>query len=227
MTEELNEQQMQSNSISDLNYEEISCDRGSPANASFSNGLLNYRFSVSPSGGGGWIPSMSYFLIEYNFGAGLDASDAYTATEALKQSQKITLANDWVSSMFVGASFRMAGVDISNINSALPQVSVLKKRLRLNSNQIDFLSGDMNGYEPDFSKRLAKSCMDGVYHRDGMIDASAYASQALIPYNKVSASVVLVTSGKSLGTAIGASMIYSYVGAGMQSQGAYPAGGNW
>ena len=227
MTEELNEQQMQSNSISDLNYEEISCDRGSPANASFANGLLNYRFSVSPSGGGGWIPSMSYFLIEYNFGAGLGASDAYTATEALKQSQKITLANDWVSSMFVGASFRMAGVDISNINSALPQVSVLKKRLRLNSNQIDFLSGDMNGYEPDFSKRLAKSCMDGVYHRDGLIDASAYNSQALGPYNIVSASVVLATSGKALGTTVGASGIYSYDGAGMQTQGAHPVAGNW
>jgi hypothetical protein len=70
-----------------------------------SNGLLNYRFSVSPSGGGGWIPSMSYFLIEYNFGSANGATDAYTATEALKQSQKITLANDWVSSMFVGASF--------------------------------------------------------------------------------------------------------------------------
>jgi hypothetical protein len=140
MTEELNEQQMLSNSISDLNYEEISCDRGSPANASFSNGLLNYRFSISPSVGGGWIPSMSYFLIEYNFGAGLGATDAYTATEALKQSQKITLANDWVSSMFVGASFRMAGVDISNINSVLPQVSVLKKRLRLGSSNIDLLS---------------------------------------------------------------------------------------
>jgi hypothetical protein len=37
----------------------------------------------------------------------------------------------------------------------------------------------MNGYEPDFSKRLAKSCIDGVYHRDGLIDASTYNSQAL------------------------------------------------
>ena len=57
MTEELNEQQMQSNSISDLNYEEISCDRGSPANASFANGLLNYRFKRW-----GWLDTINELL---------------------------------------------------------------------------------------------------------------------------------------------------------------------
>ena len=129
--------------------------------------------------------------------------------------------------MFVGASFRMAGVDISNINSALAQVSVLKKRLRLNSNQIDFLSGDMNGYEPDFSKRLARTCIDGVYHRDGLIDASAYLSQANGPYNSISNTVVLATSGVALSKTAGASLILAYDGAGMQDQGAHPASGNW
>ena len=38
-----------------------------------------------PQSGGAFIPSMSYFLVEYNFGSATDKGDNYTATKALEQ----------------------------------------------------------------------------------------------------------------------------------------------
>lgn len=210
----------------DLNYEEVSPDRNVD-NGNWSNGLQNFRFSVSNSGGGTWIPSMSYFVLEYSFGHMNLGGDKYTATESLLQSKKITLANDWVSSMYSGASFRVAGVDINNINNSLPQVSAFRNRMKRTSGEIDFLSGDLSQWEPDFSKRLSKHSLDGVYHRDGLIDASPYLSSASGPYNIQNNMLVLSCSGAPLAkTNLGASTLYSYVGAGMQAQGAPPAGGN-
>ena len=51
----------------DFNYEEISCDRNIN-DGNWSNGLQNFCFSVSSSGGYTWNPKMSYFLVEYAFG---------------------------------------------------------------------------------------------------------------------------------------------------------------
>ena len=211
-------------SLLDINYEEVSCDRN-VNDANWANGLQNFRFSVSNSGDSSWIPSLSYFVLEYSFGSANGKSDNYTATEALQQSQKITLSNDWVSSMYSGASFRIAGVDINNINNSLPQVSALKNRMKLKSSQIDFLSGDLTSWEPDFSKRLSKHCIDGVYHRDGLIDCSPFLSNATGPYNIENNMIVLSCSGSYLAkTNLGASTLYSYVGAGMQAQGVPPVG---
>jgi hypothetical protein len=213
-------------SLLDINYEEISCDRNIN-DANWSNGLQNFRFSVSNSGDSSWLPALSYFVLEYSFGSKNGATDNYTATEALKQSQKITLANDWVSSMYTAASFRIAGVDVNNINNSLPQVSALKNRMKLKASQIDLLSGDLTSWEPDFSRRLSKHCIDGVYHRDGLIDCSPYLSNASGPYNVLNTIGVLSCSGSSLAkTFLGASGVYSYVGSGMQAQGNPPAGAN-
>ena len=213
-------------SLLDINYEEISCDRNIN-DENWSNGLQNFRFSVSNSGDSSWLPALSYFVLEYSFGSANGATGKYTANEGLKQSQKITLANDWVSSMYTAASFRVAGVDINNINNSLPQVSALKNRMKLKASDIDLLSGDLTSWEPDFSRRLSKHCIDGVYHRDGLIDCSPYLSNASGPYNVLNSVGVLSCSGASLPkTNLGASAVYSYVGAGMQAQGAPPAGGN-
>ena len=75
----------------DLNFEEVGCDRNI-TDASFANGLQNFRFSVSPAGNGSWVPSMSYFLVEYAFGSAEGATDAYSPVKAMRQSQKIALA---------------------------------------------------------------------------------------------------------------------------------------
>ncbi len=55
-------------------YEEISPQRAING-AAFTQGLCDWRFSVRTSSGGAWVPSMSYFLIEYTFSnvAGNDA----------------------------------------------------------------------------------------------------------------------------------------------------------
>ena len=59
------------NEYIDLNYEEISPQRAINGD-SFTQGLCDWRLSISPSSGGA---SMSYFLIEYTFSnaAGTDA----------------------------------------------------------------------------------------------------------------------------------------------------------
>ena len=162
----------------DLNYEEISPER-QITDGYWANGLHNYRFSVASSGGGTWIPHMSYFLVEYAFGA--YGANQYSPNGALPQSSKITLQNDFMGSMFTAASFKMAGTDICSITSNHAHCSVLQKRLRLSTEFIENVGPDLNGFDPDFSRRLAKFCKDGVYHRDGLIDCSPYNSQPLGP----------------------------------------------
>ena len=162
----------------DLNYEEISCERDL-ANGAWANGLQNFRFSIAPSSGGAFIPSMSYFLVEYNFGSATNKTNEFTATKALEQKQKIALQNNFMGCMYSAATFKMAGTDISVINNSHAQASVLQHRLGLTTEFIENIGPDLNGYDPDFSRRLAKVCSDGVYHRDGLIDCSPYASDPL------------------------------------------------
>ena len=113
----------------DLNFEEVGCDRNI-TDASFSNGLQNFRFSVSPAGNGSWVPSMSYFLVEYAFGSAEGATDAYSPIKQMRQHQRIALANDFMGS---ASSFRMAGSDICNVSNSHAQISVLKKRMKYGS----------------------------------------------------------------------------------------------
>lgn len=165
-------------SIYNLNFEEINPDRDI-TNGAFSNGTHNYRFNVPPTGGGAIIPRLCYFLVEYNFGSAVAKTDDYTATQALDQKDKIAVTNDFMGSMFVDASFRMAGSTINNINSYHAQASILRKRLNFENNFINELSGDITGFDPDFSRRLSKYSKDGLYHRDGLIDCSPYNSNPL------------------------------------------------
>lgn len=160
----------------DLNYEEISCDRVI-SDGNFANGLQNFRFSVAPSGGGCVIPDMSYFLVEYNFGA--YSGDAYTATDALPQSAKIALQNNFMACMYNACRFTIAQSEISVVNSSHAQAHTLMRRMGLTTDFIEDLGPDLTGFDPDFSRRLAKTCSDGVYHRDGLIDCSPYGSEPL------------------------------------------------
>ena len=206
----------------DLNFEEVGCDRNIN-DGSFSNGLQNFRFSVSPAGNGSWIPSMSYFLVEYAFGSVEGATDAYSPIKSMRQAQKITLANDFVGSMYSASSFRMAGSDICNVSNSHGQVSVLKKRMKYGSNKMQNLSGDLSGFEVDFSKRLAKCSIDGLYHKDGLVDCSPYNSTAISPYESEVSLVMLSKSGDRLGLDAND----NYNGTGNCSVTTPPTQGNW
>ena len=162
----------------DLNYEEISCDRVI-TDENFANGLQNFRWSVSPAGGGCVIPHMSYFLVEYNFGSSDGAPNEYTAVEALEQSKKITLQNNFMATMYNAARFTIAQSEISIVNSSHAQAHTLMRRLGYDTTFFEDLGNDMNGFDPDFSRRLARVCKDGVYHRDGLIDCTPYESEAI------------------------------------------------
>jgi len=152
------------NAYIDLNFEEISAQRD-VTGSSLSKGLIEYRFSVSPSAGGVFIPSMSFFLIDYKF-------TAHANNDALPSSSKITLACDWPSHLFSATSFKIAGYEVCNVNNYCPQTHVLKKRLGYVSEDFNGLAYSRDGYDADFSRRLGRTSIDGVYHKDGVRDCS-------------------------------------------------------
>lgn len=152
------------NAYIDMNYEEVSSQRD-VASPSFQKGLIEYRFSVSPSAGGAWIPSMSYFLIDYKF-----TNSAGNA--ALPSASKTTLACDWPSHLFSATSFKIAGYEVANVNNYCPQTHILKKRLGYVSEDFNGLAYSRDGYDADFSRRLGRTSIDGVYHKDGVRDCS-------------------------------------------------------
>ncbi len=113
---------MPNNDYIDLNYEEVSPQRSIGANGdSFTQGLLDWRFSVSPSSGNAWIPSMSYFLIEYAF-------SNVAGNVGPLSSSKITLGCDWAANLFTVSSFKVAQYEICNVNSFHAQTHCLKKK---------------------------------------------------------------------------------------------------
>jgi hypothetical protein len=107
------------NDYIDLNYEQISPQRAINGD-SFTQGLCDWRFSISSSSGGAWIPSMSYFLIEYTF--------SNTAGDnGPLSSSKITLGCDWAANLFTASSFKVAQYEICNVNSFHAQTHCVKK----------------------------------------------------------------------------------------------------
>ena len=152
------------NDYIDLQYEEVSPQRAID-NASFTQGLCDWRFSISPSSGGAWIPSMSYFLIEYTFSNN-------GGTDAPVSSSKMTLGCDWAANLFTASSFKVAQYEICNVNSFHAQTHCLKKRLGYVHEDFAGLAYDRDGYEADFSRRLAKTSSDSLYDRDGLLDVS-------------------------------------------------------
>ena len=155
---------MNDNAYIDMNFEEVSSQRD-VVGVSFNKGLIEYRFSVSPSAGGSWIPSMSYFLIDYKF-------TDNTGNNALPSSSKITLACDWPAHLFSATSFKIAGYEVANVNNYCPQTHILKKRLGYVSEDFNGLAYSRDGYDADFSRRLGRTSIDGVYHKDGVRDCS-------------------------------------------------------
>jgi hypothetical protein len=127
---------------------------------------------------------MSYFLVEYNFGA-FDGkqTDAYTATNALSQSDKIVLQNNFMSTMYTSSRFTIAQTAVSEVNNAHAQAHTLMRRLGDDTTFIEDLGADINGFDPDFSRRLARYSRDGVYHRDGLINCEPYQSDPIGPEN--------------------------------------------
>ncbi len=162
----------------DLNYEEVSCNRVI-TDANFGNGLQTFTFNVAPSGGGCVIPHMSYFLVEYNFGDADGKTNDYTATTALPQSKKIVLQNNFMSTLYTSSRFTVAQTAVSEVNNAHAQAHTLMRRLGYDTTFIEDLGSDMNGFDPDFSRRLARYSKDGVYHRDGLINCEPYESEPL------------------------------------------------
>ena len=108
---------------------------------------------------------MSYFLIEYTF-----SNNA--GTDAPVSASKMTLGCDWAANLFTASSFKVAQYEICNVNSFHAQTHCLKKRMGYVHEDFAGLAYDRDGYDSDFSRRLAKTSSDSVYHGDGLIDVS-------------------------------------------------------
>jgi hypothetical protein len=208
-----------------INYEEIVCDR-TITDGSFTTGVHNYRFNSSASSGACIVPNRCYFLVEYAFGAMPPAATGaeYNPVVALPQSKKITLASDFVSTMFNSCSFRIGGTDIQSVNSFVPQSSMLRKRLGLEQNYMANICPELMGLDNDFSRRLARYSSDGVYHRgDGLIDATPYNSAPLSATTNYSIGVINSHAGTPLARAYDGNV---YVGTSGYSE-ITPVGGNY
>ncbi len=79
---------------------------------------------------------------------------------------------DWAANLFTASSFEVAQYEICNVKSFHAQTHCFKKRIRYVHEDFAGLAYDCDGYDSDFSRRLAKTSPDSVYHGDGLIDAS-------------------------------------------------------
>jgi hypothetical protein len=108
---------------------------------------------------------MSYFLIEYTF------SNA-AGNDAPLSASKMTLGCDWAANLFTASSFKVAQYEICNVNSFHAQTHCLKKRMGYVHEDFAGLAYDRDGYDSDFSRRLAKTSSDSLYDRDGLLNVS-------------------------------------------------------
>ena len=200
------------NEYIDLNFEEISPQR-SISGDSFTQGLCDWRFSISPSSGGAWIPSMSYFLIEYTF------SNAAVNDSPLS-STKMTLGCNWASNLFTASSFKVAQYEICNVNSFHAQTHTLKKRMGYVHEDFQGLAYDRDGYDSDFSRRLARTSADSLYDKYGQLDVSninapvtttsfvnggsvyAYKNPAAAGPTEINSRVIAPQGGRTIGQTI-------------------------
>ena len=200
------------NDYIDLNYEEISPQR-SITGDSFTQGLCDWRFSISPSSGGAWIPSMSYFLIEYTF------SNA-AGNDSPLSSTKMTLGCNWASNLFTASSFKVAQYEICNVNSFHAQTHTLKKRMGYVHEDFQGLAYDRDGYDSDFSRRLARTSADSLYDKYGQLDVSninapvtttsfvnsgsvyAYKTPAAAGPTEINSRVIAPQGGRTIGQTI-------------------------
>ena len=200
------------NEYIDMNFEEISPQR-SISGDSFTQGLCDWRFSISPSSGGAWIPSMSYFLIEYTF------SNA-AGNDSPLSSTKMTLGCNWASNLFTASSFKVAQYEICNVNSFHAQTHTLKKRMGYVHEDFQGLAYDRDGYDSDFSRRLARTSADSLYDKYGQLDVSninapvtttsfvnsgsvyAYKTPAAAGPTEINSRVIAPQGGRTIGQTI-------------------------
>ena len=157
----------------ELNWREVNCQRNvgdsSDTSSNFSNGLCDFLFSVSGSTNA-YIPALSYFTIDIE----LKVSNGAGGWRAPLLNDGVTLANSVGDCLFNNCFFRMGGQDVSTCQSFIPQQGAIKSRIDNSGAWLKNIGRESAWIDSDVSRRLNLISVDGVYHEDGLIDATNY-----------------------------------------------------
>lgn len=172
----------------ELNWREVNCQRNvgdTPGGitSTFSNGLCDFLFSVSGSTNA-YIPALSYFTIDVE----LQVSNGAGGWRAPLLNDGVTLSNSVGDCLFNNCFFRMGGQDVSTCQSFIPQQGAIKSRIDNSGAWLKNIGRESAWIDSDVSRRLNLISVDGVYHEDGLIDATNYLplpilTNAGIPHN--------------------------------------------
>jgi len=160
----------------ELNWREVNCQRNvgdAPGGitSTFSNGLCDFLFSVSGSTNA-YIPALSYFTIDIE----LQVSNGAGGWRAPVLNDGVTLANSVGDCLFNNCFFRMGGQDVSTCQSFIPQQGAIKSRIDNSGAWLKNIGRESAFIDSDVSRRMNLLSVDGVYHEDGLIDATNYYS---------------------------------------------------
>lgn len=184
---------MNSRGEMELNWQQITCKR-SVAGEAFSQGIQEYSFSVS--GKNAWIPSMSYFLVQAklemavrdqpldklggdpdNENKPFAVADNAPLSPAIWRmpylSDSTTFSDHFASNLYNNAFFRAGNQDLSSCTQYLGQSSVMKQRLNQSHAWQKNVGAKLSMEDSDFTRRLNRVSLDGIYHEDGLRKAGS------------------------------------------------------
>lgn len=159
----------------ELNWREVNCQRNvgdAPGGitSTFSNGLCDFLFSVSGSTNA-YIPALSYFTIDIELQVSTGAPNTWRPPLL---NDGVTLSNSVGDCLFNNCFFRMGGQDVSTCQSFIPQQGAIKSRIDNSGAWLKNIGRESAWIDSDVSRRLNLISVDGVYHEDGLIDATNY-----------------------------------------------------
>jgi len=231
---------MNSRGEMELNWQQITCKR-SVAGEAFSQGIQEYSFSVS--GKNAWIPSMSYFLVQAKLEmavhqtplniSNLDASNRIIGNVPIAPpvwrmpylSDNTTFSDHFASNLYNNAFFRTGNQDLSSCTQYLGQSSVMKQRLNQSHAWQKNVGAKLSMEDSDFTRRLNRVSLDGIYHEDGLRKSNSTLFRPLLTtvgapipikpdlYSPVTTSTATYVAATGVLTLAGATLINALVSA--------------
>jgi hypothetical protein len=143
--------------IDEYRYRKISPLRGISdnngwQNPSFPNNEVHFRWSNTR--GTWWTPQRSYVRIR----ARMTKPD----NTQLVVADAVAPAMNMAACLFQSAKFFINDVEVTSINTYLPQIDTLENRLSKNKEWLDGIGATLNFWDADFNHRIADVTADGV-----------------------------------------------------------------
>lgn len=169
----------------DLFYQEVRA-KTTAIKASFPGSAKRFEFSMDS--GSWWIPFRSYFRIRMLLGR--------TTTEQLTRAENIAPAWNICGQLFQSARLEINNTQGANIDTFLPQIDALFKRVTKSQTFFKNLGISVNFYDSSFTNRLNDICSDGFHNE---IENKVLTAQTLAQVGLRSDTQLTVTAATNLG----------------------------